>query len=286
MSKSRLKYSGYDHINRILAPESEALAEKHCSGSYVNKSDCKWYHQSWLYLKQVQLVSHPTWQQDFYYEKISYELSNFTGNKFRILISGAADFEMFALVESIKNVFNDISCEIFLLDMCLTPLLITRKYAEINGGTPRLINGNVLWLPFDNRIFNIIISDAFLTRFPNGVKEHVISEWKRVLKKNGSIITTIRLEPNLPKNTTFIASLNQRIVYITKTIFRSFKRGLSTFKLARYAKNYSKKIMSYPFSDIAEITSLFNELKLDISTKKTTGEMKETLYANIHAKYN
>lgn len=284
MTKSRFKLNGYDHINRILAPVAEALAEKYCNGSYVNKLDCKWYHQSWLYLKLVQLVSHPTWQQDFYYETITNELSNFTDSKFTILISGAADFEMFALLESIKNNFKDISCEIFFLDLCLTPLLVTRKYAEFKGGTPRLVKGNIFQLPFRNRAFNLIISDAFLTRFSNEIKEYVISEWKRVLKENGSIITTIRLEANLPKNKTFKASSNQRIIYIIKTIFRAIKRGLSPIKLARYASNYSKNIISYPFSDISQISTLFDEFKIDISTKKTKGEMKKTLYANIHAK--
>jgi len=46
-------------------------------------------------------------------------------------------------------------------------------------------------------VYDLIITDAFLTRFNNVEKDIVAKQWNRALKPNGHVITTVRVEKDL-----------------------------------------------------------------------------------------
>ena len=150
-------------------------------------SSCDWYHGTWKYLRLLDLVSTPSWHAPFFGRSIA-EMGAGRGD-LRVLISGCADYAMYALVYS---QLAD-SAKVTAIDLCPTPLLGTSEYAEhIEAPVPELLVGDAI----DHLrpgFYDIIVSDSFLPRFPTDELRKLLAAWCASLSPKGIALTTVRL---------------------------------------------------------------------------------------------
>jgi len=265
---------------------SETYSKMFCKGSYIDKNSCAWYHGSWQYLRILNLVSTPFWHNDFYKLNIKREIN--TKNVDKILISGTADYAMLQHVHEALKDHNNI--EIYILDICRTPLEICRWYRDIymKNFTVIFLDKDIFKTDFKDEIFDIIVTDAFLTRFHEEDRKKIIGEWWRILKHNGVVITSIRLNANDEE----VPIKGKKIdvdYYTQKTRKRLQQFGLLLKPIEKSiinkSKIYAENIISYPLSNENEIQELFNNFNLEINVSKTEGELiDQTIYAKTVAR--
>ncbi|MDP8034362.1 class I SAM-dependent methyltransferase [Pasteurella atlantica] len=82
-------------------------------------------------------------------------------------------------------------CEIIGIDLDETALEKARKNitAEKVEHLVKVMRGNATKLPFEDNSFDIVINEAMLTMLPITAKQKAISEYFRVLKPNGILLT-------------------------------------------------------------------------------------------------
>lgn len=165
-------------------------ASKHCTGSLMDTSRCDWYHGSWQYLRLMNLVSSPSWHHDFYMRVLK-EATDVLSP--RVLISGTADYSMYAYVlEAQAN--NGKTSKVTIVDMCETPLLACKWLGDQVSQQPITRKEDIRRLAATNQdIFDCICTDAFLTRFKGEEVDEVLVAWLKLLKPGGSIVTTVRI---------------------------------------------------------------------------------------------
>jgi hypothetical protein len=166
------------------------VADVLCSGDHVDRSDCSWYHGAWQYLRVLDLVSTPTWHDAFY--RTAFEEAFSRNPCSRVLISGTADYSLLAYVLSSARKCNA-APDVTVLDQCGTPLFACRWFAKRFGTSIHTIQADVLDAPRLLGKFDLITSDAFLTRFPGGDVRRVAEVWSELLVPGGTAVTTVRL---------------------------------------------------------------------------------------------
>jgi len=96
-------------------------------------SPCDWYHGAWPLLRLLDLVSTPSWHAPFFRKGIAGGSAHRTDP--RILISGCADYSMYALICQL-----DESARVTALDRCPTPLGGVAQYAKkVGARVPELL---------------------------------------------------------------------------------------------------------------------------------------------------
>lgn len=264
------------------APLIVSFSEEHCNGELVDRNDCKWYHGSWKFLKAFGLVSCPEWHTEFYVSNIGKKVKEIelTGS---ILICGLADDGTLAMVH---RSIHDLQPEplITIIDMCPTPMYAVDLYLrKTNIKTVSKAQCIVPLIPFRSESFDVIVTDAFLTRFTAEWKTAVVEEWYRILRKDGVIVTTARIEADgISKS---IAGDEARKAFVSLVRLLSQKHGLNPIEMADRAEEYSRKMTSYPFQDVEEIYELFKDYQTEISVPENFfWEISPKRYARIVAK--
>lgn len=85
-----------------------------CKSGYMDQNDCTWYHENWMILRYLGVVSNPFWHEDFYEKAIRQYVNELE----KVLILGTADFSMPYLCQ-MKGIKKIKIC-----DICKTPLNI------------------------------------------------------------------------------------------------------------------------------------------------------------------
>lgn len=272
-----------------------SIAEKECSGSFVNRDSCLWYHRSWSILRALNVVSTPNWHQRFYIDTFSTYRNHQDQN---ILIVATADA---TILEHVTAGLGSLDkANIWVIDLCPTPLEICRKYAQIQNVRIHTVQIDALSLTQEGlpqNFFDIVTTDAFITRFPTfEQKQRVIEEWSKVLKKGGIVLTTCRVTGESKE----VVSSAEADKFIKNTL-KAFSQKLVTnpelskyinYDLVKYcAEEYIKNIFSYPISE-SEVKSLFStngfqivntDKKGDLQKNAVEGEVKATSYAQVIA---
>lgn len=267
-------------------------ARRHCHGSYLTggSSTCDWYHQSWQYLRMLGLVSTPGWHSNFYRRCFD---QAFESEVREVLVSGTADF---AIVDHLARCVPPelLNCVVFtVLDICWTPISsckwYDRWYKENTGKNLnlRVAQRDALDSRFENDVFDMITTDAFLTRFPETQRNRLVSEWHRILKPGGRIVTTARLSGG---------SKVEKVICgdgeIEDFVLRAYqgveerKSWLGPMKsiIGRLARNYASNIISYPLPSEDYISELFHGFTCTVESEYTQAEFEgRTKYARILA---
>jgi len=268
------------------APLMKMLSEVLCRGSYLDQEGCAWYHGSWQYLRILDLVSTPTWHSDFYKRALNPDSSVSSNTTPRILVSGAADYSMTAhIIWAYENV--NAKCHITVLDLCQTPLWLNKWYATGKDFDTDIICSDILQYSPSIK-FDYVVTDAFLTRFENGVKVAVLDKWNDSLTARGKIVTTVRIDdaPSPVKATPHEASIFSEKVGELANRWQEFI-SVSPEELSSVGKVYAEKMLSYPFRNLEEVKKLFVQCGFtltDIEENLVKGEMKSTRYAEIVAR--
>lgn len=269
------------------APAMAILSDFLCKGDHLNREDCSWYHRAWQYLRLLDLVSTPTWHSGFY-------IHAFNGNvrrdqRSRVLISGTADYSMLAYI---LHTFKHIRAEtdITVLDLCDTPLMISRWYAAKNQKEIAIAKENILTYAPANK-FDFIVTDAFLTRFNRKEQNKVLHKWTELLKRTGRIVTTVRLDPSVESNKPIKASKKDIDYFVMRAerlaeLWRDFVL-LDPNQIGLLAREYAEHMESYAIRNRQQLEQMFGAAGLVFDMYEETlvkGEMTNTTYAEIIAK--
>lgn len=253
------------------------VANDNCKNGIVDKN-CVWYHSIWQYLRMMDVVSSPTWHSDFYSEQLSKALKNEGINN--ILISGTADYSMLAyVIKCVKEM--KIKANVYVLDTCKTPLIACEWLAKMEDIEITCINENILDY-CNNNFFDIICTDAFLTRFSNEDAKLVINKWYNLLRINGKIITTIRIhDTNETNNHSNIENFIDKI----KNNYEYYKNDIKIplDELIKKAELYVNNMKSNNLGNENCILSKFERFIIDYNIRKVVGELLETKYIEIVA---
>jgi SAM-dependent methyltransferase len=148
---------------------------------------CDWYHGTWQYMRLLNMVAVPPWY-GFYSRALGSVLDR--KRQARVLISACADCGMLATLHQ-AVVASGATPTIIVCDICATPLLNARWYAERNGFAIECICDNILSTPsLAPGSFDLIVTDEFLTVLPAGDKPAAVARWKELLKPGGVLVTT------------------------------------------------------------------------------------------------
>lgn len=266
------------------APAASIISSVMCSGDQVSE-DCAWYHSSWQYLRILNLVSTPTWHAKFYAENLAQCAAS--GTFTRALISGTADYSMLAHLEhAYRRAGSDLSVTV--IDLCPTPLFLCKWYAKSRGFRVETETGDVLkYNPTGH--YDLITTDAFLTRFPPKFRPEVLSAWHRLLRPGGKVVTTIRAEFGLSE--AVIRATPEQVAVFCRSATLEARRWRDFLKVspedvAAMASAYAQNIVSYPFASEADVRQLFSANGFQIiafAYNAVPGEMAATTYVQLVA---
>lgn len=257
------------------------IAKENCHGGYVDNDNCDWYHSAWPYLRILDKVSSPTWHFDFYYEQFISVLKNNSN----VLISGTADYTLLALIFFAAKK-NNITPNIWVCDICNTPLLACKYFADFNSFKLNTFKGDIKSINISES-FDIITTDAFLTRFNYIEKTAILSKWAQLLTPNGKVVTTVRIE-DLNKQDEKIKTNNYLQQYtndISILLVNSILKNKEEM-IKKLAREYISKIISMPFSNINEVEDILLKSGLAIQYSDVAfvkGEVKPTKYLRLTA---
>jgi hypothetical protein len=151
-----------------------------------NADNCAWYHGTWQYLRLLDMVAVPDWHRDFYNEALGNILKQ--KPEANVLISAAADYGMLAMLHEAMELTGT-SPKIVIYDICKTPLLSCRWYAERHGISIETKCDNLITNPIPEAPFDLIITDEFFTVLKAEYKPLISKRWKELLKPGGSVVT-------------------------------------------------------------------------------------------------
>jgi hypothetical protein len=274
----------------ISAEQMAAAAPMSCSHSNGTLQHCDWYHGAWQYLRLFDMVSSPRWHHDFYLDKLSDALGK--SPKQRVLITGSADYSMLAYVAyALRSVAGGGKVpRVDVMDRCATPLNACRWYARRAGLEVRVHEMDVC--KPDMRVvrkasYDLITTDALLTRFPSDEHEKVLRSWYNLLAPEGRIVTTVRLHSSdqpyegvSDEVSDFVARARQGAQR-----WRPYLRA-GIDEIAADAREYAQRITSSDLGDGATVKKMFKSHGFDVisaSVADLHGETCKTQYLRIVA---
>ncbi|MCH5158161.1 MAG: hypothetical protein J1F33_03080 [Clostridiales bacterium] len=278
---------------------NDFVAHNSSQNSSENTTCCDWYHSVWQYLRILDCVSSPQWHYEFY--KNSFENIFNRKSSLKILICGTADYSLLYLIVSILS-NKKCNVKIDVVDLCPTPLKICKwfieNYKNLNKNISiNTVTSNITMYSSPYK-YDIICSDAFLTRFSVQESKSVICKWDDLLDENGRIITTVRLnELDKSDNKRQVIDLSNDINIFCYKVIASYndlideekkKLNISVEDLRFMAFRYIIRMKSNNLGGKDKIEDLFESNGIIINKeeseiKSVKGEIYKTDYYRIVA---
>ena len=161
--------------------------------------------------------------------------------------------------------------KITVLDVCATPLKIAEWYAHERKTNIITRQADAKQTGFHAETFDLIVTDYFLTKLPLEDQAIVVSEWHRILKPEGRILTTIHLSSNhhgIQADESHIHQFSDKVERVALANSKSLR--LDSKKMREYAEKYMRKNISYPIRDESELHHVFNGFELSIVSTFTS----------------
>lgn len=240
-----------------------------CTFGYPDPNDCSWYHSNWMTLRVLGMVSNPFWHEQFYIEQLK---TNYVSGS-KVLVLGTADFSMPLLCMNAGITNLDIC------DLCKTPLNICQSIAEQNRFEWKTFVADINE-GIDGK-YNIIINDAFLSRFNYNEKPKILKNIGQALTPGGVYITTIRHDWNCGKP--IIPTNEQKEDFIQRAIKIAYEKGFDVNLVRNSASIYIKNMISYPMKDKEAIQQMADGI-INVercSSKIVAGECMPTEYFRV-----
>jgi SAM-dependent methyltransferase len=141
---------------------------------------------------------------------------------------------------------------------------------------------------YHDETFDMITTDAFITRFEENERELLINEWFRILKPGGRIVTTARLS-NSASHKRVMATDEEIGSFVDRVKMgidnkKSWLRPL-TNTISELAYGYARNISSYPVVSEEYVNQLFHKFgQCSVEVGITSGELEgATKYARLVA---
>jgi hypothetical protein len=271
------------------APSMAATAAVLCQGGYVDSESCDWYHGTWPYLRCLGVVSSPAWHREFYGKALRHAIEDARRARPRVLVSGTADFSM---VEQLLHVTTmpgstAAAVDITVLDRCPTPLEACDWYAKRAGIVLDTRAADIFDADPGSEPFDVITSDAFLTRFRRDQCVAVIRAWRRLLSANGTVVTTVRLHGQ--RETSRDAEADQRD--FAERVYRLAEEHESEIfddsrSIAAGALTYARRMHSTDLGDEEAVVRMFEDNGFEVSWRdraRVSGELHPAEYLRLVA---
>jgi SAM-dependent methyltransferase len=254
-----------------------------CTGDHIDATGCAWYHGTWQYLRLLQMVSTPTWHDEFYRTGLQQALDGVRDP--RVAITGTADYSLLAYVTA-ALMKTGVSGAVDVIDLCATPLFGCRWFAKRNGIsiTTRQIDVRRIFAT-DPYSYDVACSDAFLTRFQKDEVQHLLAGFRRILRPNGRFITTIRLHSSsfvTRDNEQLIADFRQRAIERAHR-WEPFLRKTAN-EIGSLAEDYARRMKSFVLGDERELRRLITDSGFEIEHAELAdvpGELTPTVYLRV-----
>lgn len=248
---------------RVLLEESADLfLQGSCTIGAPHKPDCSAYHTSWQPLRLCDATSTPRWHASFYTESFrawSDEVSTrHHDGPVSVLITGLADYAMlYWIAQSIAPSVRE-RCVFHVLDICQTPLdscrWLQRRLKQCKPSMKldlEVYRRDVFDNHLADRAYDLIASDAFLTRFETDEEKHrLLKEWMRLLRPGGRLVTTARVREH-PDDIT-IDHRNAFVARVTATV----EQNPLDLDVVAIAKRYAGFIESFPLASEASARNM------------------------------
>jgi hypothetical protein len=236
----------------------EQWAKQNGSAAGARPASCDWYHGTWQYMRLLNMVAVPPWYS-FYGRALGSLLRR--KPQARVLISACADCGMLATLHQ-AIMASGATPSITVCDICTTPLLDCRWYAERHGLTIDCMRDNLLTTPsLAPGSFDLIVTDEFLTVLPANDKPIAVARWKELLKPGGAVVTTAMIgAPTTRELRRYYADKARRLL-------RENVAGLQIMvndveQLIERAERFAEFHTRHMLADEDEIRRLFSEFYL------------------------
>jgi len=154
------------------------------------KHGCCDYHRCWSLIRLFQKGGALPAGEEFFRQELT---SLVAMDRKRVLISGAADTGLMALVCTIFKALN-VMPEIVLIDRCCTTVTQNRVMTSYLGLEADIRQADVRTMDCDP--VDAVISHSFLGFFPEPDRQQVVDAWGRVLKPGGKVLMSTMLAQN------------------------------------------------------------------------------------------
>jgi hypothetical protein len=255
-----------------------------CTHNHVDEKACDWYHGAWQYLRLMDMVSTPTWHHDFYNSALRKVMDETPDPS--VLITGTADYSMLAYVQGALGTAPRRK-PVHVLDLCPTPLFACRWYANRTGRPVVTLNEDLFARKFDER-YDVVCTDAFITRFAGTATDAVIAAWRDALKPGGWLITTARVHSRSPRALDAedaVQDFRDRARQRAAT-WRPFLRRTPE-QIADLAETYARRMVSNDLGSEDHIVSALRNGGMTIVEARlqpVPGEMGPTTYLELVCK--
>ena len=230
---------------------------------------CDWYHGTWQYLRLLNMVAVPPWYR-FYNKAVSSILRKRPNP--HVLISGAADWGMLAILHQAIETAG-VFPRITIYDICNTPLLACRWYAERHGFEVHCVRDNLLTTPSTpvDR-FDLIVTDELLTVLKREDKPTIVTRWRALLKPGGAVVTTAMIGGPTTREQRRDYAVRARLQLDAQhDSFRSF--DASREELVQRFDQFAAFHTRHMIADANEVRDLFSEFYLGFCVPtETPGE--------------
>ena len=233
------------------------LSRGSCRVDPASGESCRWHHGLWPWLRLMGLNTSPARFAEFYGAALSRAVAGDAAP--RILISGAADFEMLAQVASACGA-RAASAQLCLIDLCETPLAQGRWYAERSGLQLTTQPSDILEFASEPPL-DAICSDSILGQFSPEARERLIARWASLLRPSGKVITVNRLRPDADPDRRVVFSAEQAAAFVAsvgaaaQTLPPAVRPEPA--ELAECAARYAARQGAWPVRSAAEVEALF-----------------------------
>ena len=242
-----------DDVLAQSAHIARRLALEHCQRTAA--ADCTWYHGTWQYLRALGVSKTAGGHATFLTETLRSLVAG--GDVRRVLISGSADDAMTLIA---LEAFRDarVRPELTLIDICETPLALSRWSAERVGGTVATQRTDILDYSADVP-FDVVMSNSFLSYFEAAARPRLFARWASLLRSGGKLLLTNRLRPGAPAAPLGFTA-DQAQVFCAAVRREAERRqevlGLDPATLEDWAREYTKRFKSFPLHSSDEVLEL------------------------------
>jgi len=233
------------------------LSRQTCAVDPGTGESCRWHHGLWPWLGLVGLSTSPSRFSEFYRAAFARALAG--RREARILVSGAADLEMLAQLDGACAACG-VAPDVTAIDLCETPLALSRRYAERRGLRVASERSDILAYAPPAR-FDVVCSDSFLGQFAPLARERLVARWASLLRPGGSAITVNRLRPDADPERRVEFSAEQARAFVESV--RSAAEQLPARarppleELVAEAARYARRQGAWPVRSAAELEALF-----------------------------
>ena len=236
------------------APLAHRLASEHCRKHPATGEDCAWYHGFWQYMRAMNIAKTSGGHVDFLVEALR---SAARGGFARVLVSGSADYSMPAhALWAYRE--EGASLDLEVVDLCETPLALTRWYAARVGA--RVAGHRSDILGFEGaQPYDVVMTNSFLGYFDLPSRTRLFARWARLLRPGGRLIVTNRIRPGVGYEPVGFTAEQAQV--LRDTVRREAQRWREVFafdpeEVARWAEAYAARFRSVPVRSSAEVLEL------------------------------